>query len=219
MIDQDPVFEKRAARLVEKIREKGLHDARVLSAIARVRRHRFVGPGLQHRAYKDEALPIGLGQTISQPFTVAFQTHMLEVSEGDRILEIGTGSGYQAAVLVALGAGVYTIERHGKLLNRARRTLTELGCMVNSRLGDGTRGWPEAAPFDGIVVTAAAAAVPEDLLEQLRIPDDERRGGRLIVPVGGEEGQTMVHVTRTGIDAYEYKKSMQFRFVPLVSGG
>jgi len=218
MIDQDPVFERRAGRLVETLREKGLRDERVLGAIRRIRRHLFIDPGLQHRAYNDEALPIGLGQTISQPYTVGFQTRMLHVSEGDRILEIGTGSGYQAAVLVALGAEVYSIERHAKLLARARRALAELDCFINSKLGDGTLGWPEEAPFDGIVITAAAGEVPRKLVQQLRMPEGEKPGGRMVVPVGGPEGQTMTQITRTGEDEYEYKKSMQFRFVPLVNG-
>lgn len=216
MIDQDPVYKRRAARLVQTLRDKGIRNDRILEAFENVPRHRFVGPGLKHRSYWDEALPIGMGQTISQPFTVAFQTQMLDVEAGARILEVGTGSGYQAAILVALGAKVYSVERHGKLLARARKILSEIECPVTTMVGDGTKGWPEHAPYDGIVVTAAAEQVPDPLLQQLKEPGEEGYGGRLVIPVGGPEGQTMMRITRTGPDDFEYKSSMQFRFVPLV---
>jgi protein-L-isoaspartate(D-aspartate) O-methyltransferase len=218
MIEQDPAFLKRASRLVNILREKGLDDERLLRAIGRVQRHRFVSRALRHRAYWDEALPIGLGQTISQPYTVAYQTWTAGVREGDRVLEIGTGSGYQAAVLVALGADVYTIERLSPLLEHALTVLRELDCRVTARVGDGTRGWPEYAPFDVILVTAGARRIPEALLEQLRVPDEDHAGGRLVIPVGGSEGQTMVRVDRTGPTGFEHKRSLQFRFVPLVEG-
>lgn len=217
MIEQDPAYLKRAARLVDILREKGLDDERVLRAIGRVQRHRFVNRALRHRAFWDEALPIGLGQTISQPYTVAYQTWSADIREGDRVLEVGTGSGYQAAVLVALGADVYTIERISHLLEHALAVLRELDCRVTARVGDGTQGWPEYAPYDAIIVTAAARHVPKALLEQLREPEKDRAGGRLVIPVGGFEGQTMVRVDRTGPALYEYKRSLQFRFVPLVS--
>lgn len=218
MIKQDPAYMQRAARLVDTLRDKELDDESVLEAIGRVPRHVFIGRALRHRAYWDEALPIGLGQTISQPYTVAYQTMLLEIKKGDRVLEIGTGSGYQAAVLSALGARVFTIERHELLLERALTVLREIGCRVTARAGDGRLGWPQFAPFDGIVVTAAAQEVPDALLEQLRIPEEGRPGGRLVIPVGDYDGQTMVQIRRTGPEDYSYKRTVQFRFVPLVSG-
>lgn len=214
-----PPFERRRARLVEELRKKGLHDERVLAAISRVARHRFVDPALRRRAYQDEALPIGRGQTISQPFTVAYQTMLLDVGSGDRVLEIGTGSGYQAAVLCEMGAQVFSIERHRPLLERTRRLLKELGYRVVTRAGDGTYGWSTHAPFDGIVVTAGATEVPTPLCEQLRVPGTEgedARGGRLVVPVGDSKGQRMVRLTRTGPESYEREHFRSFRFVPLI---
>lgn len=216
-------FERRRRRLVDTLRERGIQDERVLNAIRAVPRHRFVDPALRERAYRDEALPIGLGQTISQPFTVAYQTMLLEVRDGDRVLEVGTGSGYQAAVLCELGARVFSIERHEPLLNRTRTLLDELGYRVRTQLGDGSDGWPAFAPYDGIVVTAGATEIPHALLEQLRTPDDassNRPGGRLVIPVGGQNGQTMNRVTRTGNGPHGYERESfhSFRFVPLVSG-
>ena len=228
-----PPFERRRARLVEELRQKGLQEERVLKAVGRVKRHRFVEGALRRRAYQDEALPIGMGQTISQPFTVAYQTMLLDVRPDDRVLEIGTGSGYQAAILCELDARVFSIERHERLLKRTKHLLDELGYRVVARAGDGTRGWSAYAPFDGIVVTAGATDVPEPLLEQLRIPQQEGeaaagdapRGGRLVVPVGDAEGQRMARITRTGPgdgpDHYERENFRSFRFVPLIgeSGG
>jgi protein-L-isoaspartate(D-aspartate) O-methyltransferase len=211
-------YHRQRARLVETLTKKGITDERVLAAIAAVPRHEFVEPALQHRAYEDEALPIGLKQTISQPFTVAYQTALLEVRPGDRVLEVGTGSGYQAAVLCELGARVFSIERHEPLLRRTEQLLQRLGYRIQTRLGDGTRGWPGAAPFDAIVVTAGGTHVPDPLLEQLREPADEQRGGRLVIPVGTEHKQTMWRITRTGPESYQREPFHDFRFVPLVSG-
>jgi len=221
--ERTPPFERRRARLVEELREKGFggneSSERVLSAVGRVERHRFVDAALRPRAYQDEALPIGQGQTISQPFTVAYQTMLLEVEEGDRVLEVGTGSGYQAAILCELGARVFSVERHARLLERTQKLLEELGYRVVARVGDGTRGWSAYGPFDGIVVTAGATEVPAPLLEQLRPPGDAR-GGRLVVPVGDAEGQRMARITRTGRgdgpDDYEREHFRSFRFVPLI---
>jgi protein-L-isoaspartate(D-aspartate) O-methyltransferase len=210
-------FRRRRERLVQALRDRGIQDRRVLDAIGAVPRHRFVEPAFRDRAYDDEALPIGLDQTISQPFTVAYQTSLLEVDPQDRILEVGTGSGYQAAVLCEMGARVFSVERHRELLNRTRALLDELGYSVRTRHGDGTKGWPAFAPYDGIVVTAAAPEIPDPLLRQLREPDG-MDGGRLVIPVGGSGGQTMTRVRRTGGGPHDYDREEfhNFRFVPLV---
>lgn len=212
-----PSYDRQRRALVDLLRDKGISDERVLAAIAAVPRHKFVDPALRHRAYKDEALPIGLKQTISQPFTVAYQTSLLDVQPGHRILEIGTGSGYQAAILCELGARVLSIERHEALLDRTRALLDDLGYRVLARLGDGTLGWPASAPFDGIVVTAGGAEIPAPLLDQLRPPDADRPGGRLVIPVGEADKQIMLRITRTGPDSFEREELMDCRFVPLVA--
>ena len=211
-------FDARRAALVSELREKGIEDERVLAAIGRVPRHLFVDVALQRRAYNDEALPIGLRQTISQPFTVAFQTVLLAPKEGDRILEIGTGSGYQAAVLAELGARVFSIERHRELLLRTNGILKKVGYRVRTHLGDGTKGWSAVGPFDGIIVTAGGMDVPEALLQQLREPIEGKPDARLIIPVGGDSSQTMHRITRTGKDSYEEETFGEFSFVPLVRG-
>ena len=209
-------YHQQRRRLVEALHERGIDDKRVLQAIAKVPRHAFVEPALRNRAYRDEALPIGKRQTISQPFTVAYQTMLLDVQPDDRVLEVGTGSGYQAAVLCEMGARVFTIERHRALLKRATGVLEDLGYRVVSRAGDGSLGWPAFAPYDGIVVTAGAADVPQPLMEQLRVPSQKHEGGRLVVPVGEAGGQVMRRVFRTGEDTFEQESHHRFRFVPLV---
>jgi protein-L-isoaspartate(D-aspartate) O-methyltransferase len=209
-------YDRQRTALVALLREKGITNEDVLAAIGAVPRHEFVEAALRHRAYKDEALPIGLKQTISQPFTVAYQTALLGVRRGDKILEVGTGSGYQAAVLCELGARVFSIERHEPLLQRTRDILDRLGYRVLTRAGDGTLGWSAPAPYDGIVVTAGGTAVPDALLDQLRVPDGGP-GGRLIIPVGDAEKQTMLRITRTGPDTFEREEFLDFRFVPLVA--
>jgi protein-L-isoaspartate(D-aspartate) O-methyltransferase len=203
-------------RLVQLLREKGIRDERVLEAVGRVQRHAFVEQGLRHRAYADEALPIGLGQTISQPFTVAYQTAMLETQPFDRVLEVGTGSGYQAAILCELEARVFSVERHKPLLQDTAKLLKSLGYRVRTRHGDGAEGWRAYAPYDGIVVTAGAIDIPQALLNQLREPEAGKRGGRLVIPVGGPDGQVMRRITRTGPDTYEEEVGDTFRFVPFV---
>lgn len=213
----DRKFQRRRRLLVEHLRKNKISNERVLSAIGAVPRHEFVEPALRARAYEDEALPIGMNQTISQPFTVAYQTMLLDPQPGDRILEIGTGSGYQAAVLSEMGARVFSIERHRALLDRTRSILKSLGYRVVLKHGDGTLGWPAFAPFDGIVVTAGASDVPEPLLEQLRIEGDEGRpAGRLVIPIGDARGQKMNRFRRTGETEFEREEAHIFRFVPLV---
>jgi protein-L-isoaspartate(D-aspartate) O-methyltransferase len=210
-------FRRRRERLVRTLRDRGIQDSRVLAAIGAVPRHKFVEPAFEDRAYDDEALPIGMNQTISQPFTVAYQTALLEVAPNDRILEVGTGSGYQAAVLCEMGARVFSVERHEELLARTTALLDDLGYAVRTRHGDGTKGWPAFAPYDGIVVTAAAPDLPDPLLRQLREPNGSG-GGRLVIPVGGSGGQTMTRITRTGDGPHDYAREEyhNFRFVPLV---
>lgn len=203
-------FLNRRKKLADQVQKKGIRDQRVLQAIEGIRRHIFVDSALENRAYEDSALPIGCGQTISQPYTVAAQTELLEVEKGDKILEIGTGSGYQAAILCFLGADVYSIERHEPLYLKARETLKELGYRPQLKCGDGTLGWSAYAPYDGIVVTAGAPVVPEDLISQLSV------GGILIVPVGDQKMQTMTKITRTGEDSFEEEQLKQFKFVPLI---
>lgn len=218
-MSEDWKYRRRRTRLVEQLRQKGIHDERVLQALGAVPRHLFMDAAWRPRAYEDKALPIGLGQTISQPFTVAYQTTMLAPAKGERILEVGTGSGYQAAVLCEMGARVFSIERHQQLLDRTGRLLRELGYRVRLKCGDGTFGWPAYAPYDGIIVTAAAAAEPEALLEQLREPGEGGPGGRLIVPIGTAEGQIMYRIERTGPTSFRRERMDGFRFVPLIGQG
>lgn len=200
----------RRNELAEIIADKGIHDPNVLMAIRTVPRHIFVDTALENRAYEDMALPIGCGQTISQPYTVAAQTQLLEVKKGDKVLEIGTGSGYQAAVLSHMGADVYSVERHEELYHKAKEILNELGYRPKLKLGDGTMGWGAYAPYDGIVVTAGAPVVPDDLIKQLNV------GGRLVVPVGSQKSQIMVRIIRVSEDSYEEEQLQHFKFVPLI---
>lgn len=197
-------------RLVELLRKKGIEDERVLAAIGKIPRHYFFDETFWNQAYKDIAFPIGEGQTISQPYTVAYQTELLHIKKGDKVLEIGTGSGYQTCVLMELGASVYTIERQEKLYERTKQVLPYMGYKANFFLGDGSRGIAGHAPYDKIIVTAGAPTVPETLLKQLKI------GGILVIPVGSEETQKMVTVLRAGENDYEKIVLDTFRFVPLV---
>jgi protein-L-isoaspartate(D-aspartate) O-methyltransferase len=197
------------AALLSELRAGGITDQRVLDAMGSIDRSLFVSPALRSRAYEDIALPIACNQTISQPYTVAFMTQLLDVQRGMKVLEIGTGSGYQAAVLHAMGARVFTIERHADLLLEARTRFEQLGCNIASKVGDGSIGWSEFAPYDRIIVTAAAPRVPDALVKQLA------DGGILIVPVGERDGQTLVLVTRSG-DQFQTLEYDSFKFVPLV---
>ncbi|HMD83785.1 MAG TPA: protein-L-isoaspartate(D-aspartate) O-methyltransferase [Terriglobia bacterium] len=201
--------EARERMVEEQIIARGIRDPRVLEALRKVPRHRFVPPEMQPSAYEDRALPIGLGQTISQPYVVAFMTEALELQPQDRVLEIGTGSGYQAAVLSLLVREVYSMEIVEPLGKAAEARLKEMGyANVRVRIGDGYRGWPEAAPFDAIIVTAAPPDVPPALVAQLR------PGGRMVVPVG-RYVQNLIRLRRTA-KGLERESLLPVRFVPMV---
>jgi protein-L-isoaspartate(D-aspartate) O-methyltransferase len=203
----------RKIRLIMALRQSGIRDTAVLAAIERIPRERFVPPMFHDQAYENRALPIGHGQTLSQPEIVAAMTQALAVQRRHKVLEIGTGSGYQTAVLSRLSRRVYTIERHKPLLQGAEQQFTELRLHnITSRAGDGSRGWPEQAPFDRIIVTAAAAKVPAALVQQLAV------GGIMVVPIGPDRGdQTLVRITRT--EEGETREDLgAVRFVPLVAG-
>ncbi len=204
------MYEVRRKELVKQLYEKGIKDTKILKAFYEVERHKFVQPTFQHLAYEDNPLPIMCGQTISQPYTVAYMTQLLNVKEGEKILEIGTGSGYQAAILAKLGARVFTIERILDLQIEAQKKFDELALKILCKFGDGTLGWEEYAPFDGIIVTAAAPKIPNSLLIQLTI------GGRLIIPVGDSNYQIMTKVIRIDENRYEQYSYDTFKFVPLI---
>lgn len=207
-------FEAKGKRkkLVDELRKKGISDEEVLRAINTVPRHIFMDPAFLNHAYVDKAFPISSGQTISQPYTVAVQTSLLHVKKRDRILEIGTGSGYQAAILAEMGAKVYTIERFRELYIKAQKTLGSLGYSADFFFGDGNEGKPQYGPFDGIVITAAASEVPEKLLSQLKT------GGRLVVPLGRGLSQVMTVVKRESEEEYLYSSHGSYVFVPLLKG-
>ncbi|MBX7044116.1 MAG: protein-L-isoaspartate(D-aspartate) O-methyltransferase [Ignavibacteria bacterium] len=203
-------------QLVDLLRKQGISDEKVLNAMGRVSREFFVIEELRRYAYDNVALPIEGNQTISQPFTVAFMTQLLNVNPGDKVLEIGTGSGYQTAVLCELGAKVHSVERISSLYQKAGKTLASLGYDAKLKLGDGTLGWKEHQPYDGIIVTAGAPQVPDALIRQLS------PGGRLIIPVGTSASQEVHLVTRDPSQNFEdepevsVKKYNYFRFVPLI---
>ncbi len=198
-------------RMVEQhIIARGVNDERVIQAMLQIPRHFFVEPGLQSHAYGDGSLPIGEKQTISQPYIVAVMSASLALTGSERILEIGTGSGYQTAVLAKLAKRVYSVERISSLASGARRILDQLDLYnVNIKIGDGTMGWKEQAPFDGILVAAGGPEVPETYLQQLEV------GGRLVMPVGDRDVQVLIRVTRTK-QGYVKESLMDCRFVPLI---
>ncbi len=199
-------------RLVARLREQGISDPQVLALMAEIPRHIFIDEALAHRAYEDTALPIGHGQTISQPFVVALMTQLLLQMQPRRVLEIGTGCGYQTAVLARLCDKVFSIERVAALLPRAQENLRMLGLRnVISQLGDGYQGWEVHAPFDAIIVTAAPPHIPPKLLDQLA------EGGRMVVPVGGDGVQRLTVIDRTA-NGWEESTHEAVRFVPLLTG-
>lgn len=199
-------------KLVEEVKRKGIKDERVLKALGKVPRHLFMDTGFINFAYRDQAFPIGAGQTISQPYTVAFQTELLDVHPHQKVLEIGTGSGYQAAVLAEMNARVYTIERQRSLFLKAQGLLTEMGYKLHFFWGDGYKGQPAFAPYDRILITAAAPEIPETLLEQLK------SGGKLVVPLGKGGSQEMVLIEKKGPGEYKKTKHGYFAFVPMLDG-
>ena len=197
-------------KLVETLKKKGITQESVLEAINAIPRHWFMDSGFIDHAYVDKAFPIGANQTISQPYTVARQTELLEVKSGDKVLEIGTGSGYQSAVLIKMGITVYTVERQNELFKKTSLFLPKIGFRPKKMVfGDGYKGLPEFAPFDGIVVTAGAPFVPKPLLAQLKV------GGKLVIPVGTKT-QVMTVYTRKSATDFEKKEYGEFRFVPLL---
>jgi len=212
MIDESFEAKGKRKRLIEELRTKGISDERVLEAMGKVPRHLFMDDAFLRHAYQDKAFPIAAGQTISQPYTVAVQTMLLNVGKRDKVLEVGTGSGYQAAVLAEMGVKVYTIERQRELYRKAQVMLGDLGYRIHFFLGDGYEGQPQYGPFDGIIITAATAEVPEKLLKQLRI------GGRLVVPKGERASQVMTLYERKGEDDYEITTHGYYVFVHMLRG-
>lgn len=197
-------------KLVDTVRAKGIENPEVLAAIGKIPRHWFMDSSFLDHAYVDKAFPIAADQTISQPYTVARQTELLKAKAGDKVMEIGTGSGYQAAVLLELGVELYTIERQNELFKKTSRFLSKIGYKPKKMVfGDGYKGLPQFAPFDGIIVTAGAPFVPKALLSQLKI------GGRLVIPVGDEVQEMWVY-TRTTTTEFKKKAYGSFRFVPLL---
>lgn len=197
-------------QLVETLTTKGIKDEAVLKAIGKIPRHLFMDSGFLDHAYVDKAFPIAADQTISQPYTVAFQSELLQIKSGDKVLEIGTGSGYQCAVLIELGAKVYSIERQQELFKKTSKFLPKIGYRAKKLIfGDGYKGLPEEAPFDSIIVTAGAPFVPKPLLSQLAI------NGRLVIPVG-DDVQVMTLFIRKGPKEFEKHEFGEFRFVPLL---
>ncbi|MBN1546144.1 MAG: protein-L-isoaspartate(D-aspartate) O-methyltransferase [Syntrophaceae bacterium] len=208
------LYKKQRLRMVDtQIRARGVKDARVLAAMEKIPRHFFVDDGLIEQAHQDNPLPIGEGQTISQPYIVAMMTQAMEILKKDKVLEIGTGSGYQTAILAELADQVFSVERIAILASRARKCLDALGYFnVAIRVGDGTYGWREEAPFNAVIVTAGAPAIPQILIDQLAV------GGRLVVPVGDRQMQTLFKITRLSEDPADLKKENLggCRFVDLI---
>jgi len=199
-------------KLVEEIYRKGIEDQQVLQAIEKVPRHYFMESAFVEFAYKDSAFPIASGQTISQPYTVAFQTHLLGIEKDQKVLEIGTGSGYQTTILMEMGAKVYTIERFKELYAKAQNLLNSMGYYPFFYYGDGYKGLPTYGPFDKILITAAAPNIPEELKQQLKI------GGVIVAPVGNNRTQTMTTLVKVSENEYKETQFGNFAFVPMLKG-
>lgn len=199
--------------MVDELRQKGITDESVLKAIETVPRHLFLDKAFLERAYQNKPFPIGKGQTISHPFTVAYQSELLQIKSGEKVLEIGTGSGYQACILDLLGAKVYSIERHEVLFQKSRDLIKKLGFnKIRCFYGDGFEGLPGFAPFDKIIITAAAPIIPDKLLQQLAI------GGKMVIPLGEGNKQKMLRLTKTSDHDYDQEAFEDFLFVPMLQG-
>ena len=199
-------------KLVSTLRKKGIKNDKVLEAFENVPRHFFMESGFIEFAYKDQAFPIGSGQTISQPYTVAFQTELLDPEKHEKVLEVGTGSGYQTAILCEMGVKVYSIERFRELYLKAKSILNSMGYNPYLFYGDGYKGVTTYAPYDKILITAGAPEIPEELLKQLKV------GGKMVLPLGNQHGQEMTLVEKTREDEFERKSFGSFIFVPMVKG-
>lgn len=202
--------EEERKNLVDELKKKGITSEKVLDAFLHVERHQFVPDIMKQHAYNDVALPIGYGQTISQPYTVAFMTQTLDPKPGSKILEIGTGSGFQAAILNYMGARVFSIERNDKLYRQALKTFDQLDLKIAVRCSDGTIGWDEFSPYEGIIVTAGGPTVPVNLKKQLAV------GGKMIIPVGDRKGQSLKIITKNSETEFFETEVPNFAFVPLV---
>lgn len=202
-------FDIERNEMIDLLRSRGIKDETLLRAMGVVDRHEYVEEAFVNRSYDDSALPIGSQQTISQPYTVAYMTEMLEVKSGSKVLEIGTGSGYQGAILAEMGARVFTVERHMGLLTEARRRFDRHGYTIASKCSDGTLGWKDFAPYDGIIVTAGAPDLPQPLLDQLK------DGGTLIIPIGDQDVQNL-HIIRRVKEQFVTRVASGFKFVPLI---
>ncbi len=201
------------SKLTATVKAKGITDKKVLNAINLLPRHLFLDKAFEEWSYKDQAFPIGEGQTISQPYTVAFQTELLELNPNDKVLEIGTGSGYQACILSLLCKRVYSIERQRQLFLKTSDLLRQIGYgSIRTLFGDGYKGAPRFAPFDKILITAGASSIPQDLIDQLKI------GGYLVLPLGEGDSKTMTRITKTSEDQIKREVFGEFRFVPFLEG-
>ena len=204
------MYKQQRFELAENLRLKGISDEIFLQALIKVEREKFIPTGVRQHAYKDIALPIGYGQTISQPYTIAIMTQALQVKKGDKVLEIGTGSGYQSALLYEMGAKVYSIERNIDIYNEVLKRFEKLGIRVHCKCGDGTVGWDAYAPFNKIIVTAGAPGVPDALKNQLAVD------GKMVIPVGNMSSQTLKVITKLAENEFEIEDIPQFAFVPLI---
>ena len=204
------MFKQQRLELVDSLSSKGISNEVLLRAMKEVEREKFIPRAIRHHAYLDIALPIGYDQTISQPYTIAIMTQALEVKKNNKILEIGTGSGYQAALLYAMGAKVFSIERHFEIFNSVMKLFDKLSIRVRCKQGDGTLGWDEYAPFDGIIVTAGSPGIPESLKRQLAID------GRMVIPVGDKNSQTLQVITKIDKENFKIEEIPEFAFVPLI---
>lgn len=204
------MYEREREELIDSIRAKGIKDEQVLRAMNNVQRHEFVQKVMISHAYTDVALPIGYGQTISQPYTVAVMTELLKLEKGNKVLEIGTGSGYQAAILNEMGMQVFSIERNTEIYKKVQKFFEVKSIRIHCRCSDGTIGWSEFAPYDGIIVTAGSPTIPENLKKQLAV------GARLVIPVGDKRSQSLKIVEKIAENEYKIEEIANFAFVPLI---